>query len=224
MTEDARRSAPATARNRDPILAVLRLVLPRAGRVLEVASGTGEHVVFFAQALPDVVWQPSDPDLVSRRSTAAWVAAEGVRNVLPPLDLDASAPAWPVEEADAVLCVNMIHIAPWEAALGLLAGSGRVLPVEGPLILYGPFMRGGRHTAPSNESFDRWLRAHDPRWGVRDLDAVAVAAEREGLRLDDVVEMPANNLIVIFRRSFKAEGSERRSSRSRGPSPGGPVR
>lgn len=200
MTTDPRRYAPATLRNREPILGVLRVVLPGTGTVLEVASGTGEHAVFLAHALPALVWQPSDPDPGNRASIAAWTAATGIRTVRPPLALDAAAADWPVERADAVICINMIHIAPWPACLGLMRGAARLLPSGGPLYLYGPFRRGGLHTAPSNEAFDAGLREQDPAWGVRDLEAVTEAAAREGLLPDRVVEMPANNLSVVFRK------------------------
>ncbi|MDO9710224.1 DUF938 domain-containing protein [Paracraurococcus lichenis] len=197
---DARLSAPAVARNRDPILAVLRRVLPATGTLLEVSSGTGEHAACFAAAFPGLVWQPSDPDPAARASIAAWAAHAKLDNLRPPLDLDAAAEAWPVARADAVLCINMIHIAPWEAGLGLLRGAARLLPLGGPLVLYGPYRRGGRHTAPSNAAFDASLRAQDPRWGLRDLEVVAAAAADAGFGPPEVVEMPANNLTVIFRR------------------------
>jgi SAM-dependent methyltransferase len=196
----APRHAPATLRNREPILAVLRRVLPPSGIVLEIASGTGEHAVFFAASLPALVWQPSDPDPAARASIAAHAAAAGAGNIRPPLALDASQP-WPDLAVDAVLCVNMIHIAPWEATEGLMRGAAAVLPPGGPLYLYGPFRRAGRHTADSNAVFDRMLRAQDPRWGVRDLEAVAGLAAAHGFGAPDVVEMPANNLSVTFRRA-----------------------
>ncbi len=199
--KDARRFAPATLRNREPILAVLRDVLPAAGTVLEVASGSGEHAVFFAQALPALTFQPSDPDPANRASIRAWTAALGIQNVCDPLDLDAAASDWPVARADAVLCVNMIHIAPWAAAEGLFAGAARVLPAAAALYLYGPFKRGGAHTAPSNAAFDEGLRAENPAWGVRDLEAVTDLAARSGFRLDRVIGMPANNLSVVYRRT-----------------------
>src|SRR5882724_1743263 len=194
-------TAPAVARNRDPILAVLRDVLPAAGTVLEIASGTGEHAVHFAAALPHLTWQPTDPDSQSRRSIAAHAAQAGLANLLPPLELDASAPVWPVTRADAVVSINMIHIAPWRATQGLMAGAARVLPAGAPLYLYGPFRQHGLHTAPSNAAFDESLRARDPAWGVRDLDEVAALAAGHGLTLQRSVAMPANNLSVIFRRN-----------------------
>ncbi len=194
--DDARKHAPATERNRAPILEVLRRVLPDEGVVLEVASGTGQHAAFFAEAFPGLTWQPSDPDPELRASIRAWTA--GLGNVRPPLALDASAGDWPVERADAVVCINMIHIAPWETGLGLFQGAARLLPAGAPLLLYGPFLRDGRHTAPSNAEFDASLKARNPAWGVRDLGAVERAAA--GFTLADVVDMPANNLTVVLRR------------------------
>jgi hypothetical protein len=196
---DARRSAAATQRNREPILAVLRRVLPPAGVVLEIASGTGEHAASFALALPALRWQPSDPDAEARASIAAWCA--GLANVAPPLALDASADAWPIERADAIVCINMVHIAPWAACEGLLRGAARVLPGGGPLYLYGPYHVGGVPTAPSNAAFDADLRWRNPAWGVRDLEAVVAAAAAGGLRFVERVAMPANNLSVVFRRA-----------------------
>jgi SAM-dependent methyltransferase len=199
-TVDRRLTAPAVARNRDPILAVLRRILPPDGLVLEVASGTGEHAAYFAAALPQLLWQPSDPDAVARASIAAHGTAARLANLLPPLDLDAAADRWPATRADAVLCINMIHIAPWAAAMGLVAGAARLLPAGGVLYLYGPFKEGGRHTAPSNEAFDADLRARNALWGVRDLDEVAALARRHGLDHAETVAMPANNRSVVFRR------------------------
>lgn len=190
---------PATARNREPLLAALRPHLPPTGVVLEVASGSGEHAVFLGAALLGLRWQPSDPDPACRASIAAWVEHEGLHNVAPPLDLDAAAWPWPVERVDAVLCVNMIHIAPWEAAQGLLRGAAAVLPPGGPLLLYGPFVVDGQ-TAPSNREFDASLRARDPRWGVRELRDVERQARAHGLVLEAQVPMPANNLTVVLRR------------------------
>ena len=202
MSKDARQFAPAAARNREPIWAVLQRHLPARGLVLEVASGSGEHAVHFAQAAgPDVIFQPSDPDPQARASIDAWVGASGLPNICPALALDATSPAWPIASADAVLCFNMIHIAPWAAAVGLVGGAARVLAPGGLLFLYGPFRRGGRHTAPSNEAFDRdFLRARNPDWGVRDLEAVAELAAAAGFGPPRVEAMPANNLSVLFRR------------------------
>ena len=197
---DARRFAPATQRNREPILAVLRRVLPAEGVLLEVASGTGEHAAFFAAALPRLIIQPSDADAQNLASIAAWRDHAGLANLRAPLALDATAERWPVERADAVLCVNMIHIAPWEACVGLVAGAARLLLPGNPLVLYGPFRRGGRHTSPSNEAFDASLRAEDPAWGVRDVDEVDVVAAAAGLHQSELIDMPSNNLCVVLRR------------------------
>jgi len=200
MPADSRRRAPAAARNRDPILAVLREALPAAGLVLEVASGTGEHAVHFARALPGLEWQPSDPDADARASIAAWARAERLANLLPPLDLDAAGEDWPVARADALVCINMIHISPWAATEGLMRGAGRLLPPGAPLVLYGPYRRAGRPLEPGNAAFDADLRTRDPRWGLRELDTVSACAAAQGLAPERVVEMPANNLSVIFRR------------------------
>lgn len=191
-----RRHAPATLRNRMAIADVLREVLPRSGTVLEIASGSGEHAAYFAGEFPALAWQPSDPDPAALTSIAAW--CEGIENVLPPLDLDAAVSAWPVSEADAVVCINMLHISPWEATLGLMTGAGRVLARGAPLILYGPFLRDDVPTAPSNLAFDESLRARDPAWGIRSIAAVAAAGT--GFTLERAIEMPANNLMLVFRR------------------------
>jgi hypothetical protein len=198
-------TAPSVARNREPILAVLRRVvplpiLPARGLVLEIASGSGEHAIYFAAALPHLTWQPSDPDPDARESIAAYLAATALPNVLPPLILDAAASNWPVTQADVIVAINMIHIAPWAATEGLMAGAERLLPVGGVLFLYGPFREHGQHTAPSNAAFDESLRARDREWGVRDLDEVAALASQHGLALEERVAMPANNLSVVFRR------------------------
>lgn len=195
-----KREAPAAARNRQPILEVLRNRLPTRGLVLEVASGTGEHALHFAAALPGLVFQPSDPDPDARSSIDAWVADSGLANLRPALALDASRPDWPITAADAVLCCNMIHISPWASAIGLVAGAGRILAPGGLLYLYGPYRRAGRHTAASNEAFDADLRRRNPAWGVRDLEAVAAVAADSGFGGPEIVEMPANNLSVMFRR------------------------
>lgn len=200
MAHDARRYAPATTRNREPILAVLARVLPPRGLVLEVASGTGEHATYFAPCLPHLRWQPSDADPEQVASITAWAMAMPAANLLPPLLLDATWPRWPLEQADAIVSINMIHIAPWQACVGLLAEAGRLLPPQGVLYLYGPFQVDGRHTAPSNAAFDRSLRELDPAFGVRDLGEVASTAQQHGLQLIETVAMPANNLSVVFRR------------------------
>jgi hypothetical protein len=200
---DDRRIAPATARNREPIASVLAAALPRAGLVLEVASGSGEHVIHFARTFPHLDWQPSDPSAEARASIAAWTQAEQLANVRPPIALDAAASDWPIVRADAMLCINMIHISPWSATEGLMSGAGTRLPPGGLLYVYGPFRRAEVVTAPSNEAFDADLRRRDPRWGLRDLDLVAECAAGQGLSLEEVVEMPANNLSLLFR---KADG------------------
>jgi cyclopropane fatty-acyl-phospholipid synthase-like methyltransferase len=200
---DARQYSPSTARNRDVILDVLRRVLPPRAHVLELASGSGEHAVHIAKALPEITWQPSDPDEAARASIAAWIAAEGLTNVRPPLDIDVSASVWGLEGQafDALVAINMIHISPWEATLGLMAGAGRLLGAGGVLHTYGAYKRGGRHTSPSNDAFEGWLKQRDERYGVRDLEAVEEAARAQGLRLREIIEMPANNLSLVFDRS-----------------------
>jgi Protein of unknown function (DUF938) len=196
-----KRSAPATERNREPIAAVLREVLPERGTLLEIASGTGEHAAFLSALFPNLLWQPSDPDPDALASIRAWREEEGAANLLEPLPLDASAEAWPVTEADAILCVNMVHISPWAATRGVMRGAGRLLGVGAPLILYGPYRRSGVPTAPSNEAFDSSLRARNPQWGLRELEAVDSEAALNGLRFDRLFEMPANNVTVVYRRA-----------------------
>jgi len=195
-----RRRHPSAERNKGPILGVLRRILPGSGTVLEIASGTGQHVVHFAAALPHLAFQPSDPDPGCRESVAGWIGEAGVSNISPPLGVDVRLPDWGVDTADAVICANMIHIAPWACAEGLAAGAARLLPAQGPLVIYGPFKRDGAHTAPSNEAFDASLRAQDPDWGIRDLEAVEALGEAHGLVLEEIVEMPANNLTVVLRK------------------------
>jgi SAM-dependent methyltransferase len=186
-------------RNREPILAVLRRCLPGPASVLEIASGAGEHAVFFARALPQARWRPTDPDAGARASIAAWRAAADLPNLDAPLALDAADPAsWPTAPVDAVVCINMIHISPWVAAEGLMAGAGRLLPTGGQLVVYGPFLEADLPTAPSNIAFDESLRARDPAWGLRRLDDVVALALRHGLRLAERVAMPANNLTLVF--------------------------
>lgn len=195
-----KRQAPAAARNRQPILDVLTPRLPARGLVLEIASGSGEHIVHFAEALPDLVFQPSDPSPEARASIDDWAQSLALGNVRLALALDAAGDLWPLECANAVLCCNMIHIAPWEAAVGLIAGASRILQKDGTLYLYGPYRRGGRHTAPSNEAFDLDLRRRNPAWGVRDLETVASLAEAQGFGLPEIIDMPANNLSLVFKR------------------------
>lgn len=197
---DRRLEYPATARNRDAILAVLRGVLPASGQVLEIASGSGEHVVHFARAFPDLTFQPSDPEDAALQSIAAWTEGSGLVNIRPPVKLDATFDPWPVTTADAVLCINMIHIAPWRASEGLFHGAAKLLPAGAPLYLYGPYRRADVVTAPSNEAFDENLKARNPEWGLRDLEAVAKLAGDEGFSAPEITEMPANNLSVVFRR------------------------
>jgi SAM-dependent methyltransferase len=197
---DERIYRPHVTRNRDPILAVLRRVLPAEGLVLEVASGSGEHAAYFASKLPALTWQPTDPDPEALASAAAHRAGTAAPNLLPPLRLDVTSAQWPVARADAVVCCNMIHIAPWAACEGLIAGAARTLPAGGVLYLYGPYKIDGEHTAPSNRDFDRDLRARNPQWGIRDLADVTALAERHRFVLAETVPMPANNLSVIFRR------------------------
>ncbi len=196
----AGRHAPSAESNRDPILGVLRGLLPTRGTVLEIASGTGQHIAYFAPHLPDLVWQPSEPDRAMHASIVAWSKASGAGNIREPLAIDTRAADWGIARADAMININMIHITPWSVCQAMLAGAGRILAPDGPLYLYGPFMQGGRHTAPSNAAFDRGLRASDASWGVRDLDAVIECARASGLEFERIVEMPANNLSVIFRR------------------------
>lgn len=198
---DPRLYHPHVARNRQPILDVLRRVLPARGLVLEVASGSGEHAAFFANGLPSVSWQPSDMDAKALASVAAFQANSGAPNLLAPLRLDVTAAQWPIERADAIVNCNMIHISPWAACGGLIVGAERILPVGGILYLYGPYRIDGRHTAPSNEEFDANLRGRNAAWGIRDLGDVTALATRHGLTLVETVQMPANNLSVIFRRA-----------------------
>ena len=201
---DARRRAPSAERNKEPILAVLAKVLPARGTVLEVASGTGQHAAYFAPRLAPRYWQPSDPDLDQHDSIAAWAAEADTDRLLPVMALDVRAPVWPVENTvlpapvTAIVAINMIHIAPWAACQGLMAGAGRLLPGGGVLCLYGPFAVDGEHSAPSNAAFDASLRARDPAWGVRDLADVTRAAAAAGLAPAGRFSMPANNLMVVF--------------------------
>lgn len=197
---DRRLEYPATARNRDAILDVLRGVLPASGSVLEIASGSGEHVVHFARAFPDLTFQPSDPEDAALQSIAAWSQNSGLKNIRPPAMLDAASAQWPVNAADAILCINMIHIAPWRASEGLFHGAARLLPPGAPLYLYGPYRRADVVTAPSNEAFDESLKSRNPEWGLRDLETVAALAQDSGFSGPAITEMPANNLSVVFRR------------------------
>ena len=193
--------SPAAERNKEPILAVLKRLLPPAGTILEIASGTGQHVMHFARALPQLTWQPTDPDADLLEAIRARQHAMPLDNVRQPLTLDVLATPWPIARADAILCINMIHVAPWSAAQALFAHSRQLLAHGSLLILYGPFKRGGRHTAASNESFDASLRQRNPEWGVRDLDDVTALAEHSGFELRELVQMPANNCVVVFQKA-----------------------
>ncbi|MFN0025171.1 MAG: DUF938 domain-containing protein [Parvularculaceae bacterium] len=202
--EEARLFSPSAARNRDAIRDAYLKTMPLAGTVLEIGSGTGEHAVHLAAAAPDLRWQPSDPDAGSRASIAAWAEHLGLPNVAAPLAIDVTAPDWErgIQGIDAVVSINMIHIAPFAAAEGLVAGAGRLLKQGGRLFLYGPFARNGAHTAPSNAEFDRSLKSRDPQWGVRDLDLeIMLLASAAGMTLETAIDMPANNLSAIFSRA-----------------------
>lgn len=209
--QDTRKYAPATERNREPILEVLLQVLPGSGTILEIASGTGEHAVFFASRLRDYLWLPTDVNPQSRASIISWTEHNVCDNVYAPLELDAKEPVWVVENGEfdglntkpivAIVNINMIHISPWSACLGLMAGAGRILKAGGILYLYGPFKQGGEHTAASNAAFDEYLRTENPEWGVRNLDDVVAAARAQNLILQQIYQMPANNLSVVFQRS-----------------------
>lgn len=205
MMNDARQYAPAAARNRDPICAVLRRVLPATGLVLEVASGSGEHAVHFAAAFPALTFQPSDPDPAALESIAAWRAVAGLDNLLPPIALDVAEAAWPLppssQAADALICINMVHISPWESTIGLMRGAAILLPPQAPLYLYGPYRRGGAHTAASNAAFDAELRRRNPAWGLRDMEEVIALGAAAGFDPPQVIDMPANNFSLVFRRA-----------------------
>jgi cyclopropane fatty-acyl-phospholipid synthase-like methyltransferase len=201
VSADRRMFSPSAARNLAPILEVLKRVLPAHGAVLEIGCGTGEHAVYFAEAMPNLTWCPSDPDSEARVSTASWITFTGLSNVRAPLDIDVCARAWGVEHMapfDALVSLNMVHIAPWAASLGLFAGAGRLLCAGGLLVLYGPFMRDGAHNAPSNAAFDASLKARNPSWGLRDIADLERAGESSGLILRETIEMPANNMSLVF--------------------------
>jgi hypothetical protein len=209
--QDARQYAPATERNREPILEVLLQVLPERGTILEIASGTGEHAVFFASRLRDCVWLPTDVNPQFRASIIAWTEHNECDNVYAPQYLDVREPVWAVENGAfdwflrepiiAIVNINMIHISPWSACVGLMAGAGRILKPGGILYLYGPFKQGGEHTAATNAAFDEYLRAENQQWGVRNLDDVVAVASAQNLTLKQIYLMPANNLSVVFQRS-----------------------
>lgn len=206
VSADQRMFSPSAARNSAPILAVLKRVLPTHGVVLEIGCGTGEHAVSFAAAMPYLTWRPSDPDSDARASTASWIRFSGLGNVLPPLDIEVCSTPWGVEQTapfEGIVSINMVHIAPWAASLGLVAGAGRLLCPGGVLVLYGPFMRNGEHSAPSNAAFDTSLKAHNSSWGVRDIADLERVGQSSGLSLRDTIEMPANNMSVVFTRNGK---------------------
>jgi hypothetical protein len=195
-----KRHAPAAERNRDPIAEVLAAELPHSGLVLEVASGTGEHAVHFARRFPQLQWQPSDPDRQARASIAEWREESGLPNLLPPIGLDASARSWAIARPDAIVCINMVHISPPEASEGLLAHAGLLLPEGAPLVLYGPYLEADVETSLSNMAFDASLKARDPSWGLRPVSWIDGLAEGNGLHRTRRVEMPANNLMLVYRR------------------------
>lgn len=200
QAQGSRRSAPAALRNREPIAEVLAEWLPPTGLVLEIASGTGEHVIYFTERFPALEWQPSDihPDALA--SITAWRSASDERNLRSPIVIDAASPDWPIDRADAILSINMVHISPWKSALGLLDGANRLLPSGAPLILYGPWMKQGVATASSNLAFDADLKRRDPEWGLRMVEDFAAAAEERDLKLVDTRAMPANNMMLLLRR------------------------
>lgn len=195
-----KRKAPATSRNRDPIAEVLRDQLPDSGLVLEIASGTGEHAVHFARQFPHLDWQPTDPDPDALESIAAWRIDSGLANLRDPVELDAGAGEWPVDAADAIVCINMVHISPWTATEGLFAGASRLLGAAAPLVLYGPYIEADVETAASNVAFDASLKQRNPAWGLRELAVVDRLAASCGFVRTGRVEMPANNLTLIYRR------------------------
>jgi hypothetical protein len=199
----AKAFAPAFGRNRQVILDVLRRVLPSRGIVVEVASGTGQHATFFSEHLPALRWQPSDVSPEALRSIAAWVGEAARDNLLPPLELDVRWARWPVTEVNALLCINMIHISPWETTEALFRGAGELLAVGSPLITYGPYRLHGEHTAPSNAGFDESLRSRNSQWGVRDVDELHELAEHTGFTLEERIAMPANNMTLVWKRNVQ---------------------
>ena len=194
------RHAPATMRNRDAIVAVLKDILPASGLVLEVASGTGEHIVYFGRTFPDLSFQPSDPDPACCESIAAWTKREVMANVLPPLQLDAQAREWDVPKLAAILCINMVHISPWESSIGLFKKAGALLDPGAPLYLYGPYLRADVETAPGNLAFERSLKSRDLRWGLRDVADMDALAMQNGFVRESLTEMPANNISLVYRK------------------------
>ena len=200
-TGDGRLASPSAERNREPIAKVLSQVLPQSGLVLEVGSGSGEHAIHFGRVMPHLTWQPSEQDKDCLRSISAWAAVETQANVLQPLYLDVTDAQWPIATAHAIVCINMIHIAPWSVAQALLRGASRILPPGGLLCLYGPYRVAGKHTSASNREFDAQLRAMNSEWGVRDLNALANEARTFNIELARTFQMPTNNLVVVFRKS-----------------------
>lgn len=200
-TGDGRLASPSAERNREPIANILSQVLPQSGLVLEVGSGTGEHTIHFARMMPHLTWQPSEREKDCLRSISAWAAVEAQANVLQPLHFDVTDAQWPIANAEAIVSINMIHIAPWSVAQALLRGASRLLPPGGLLCLYGPYRVAGQHTSVSNREFDAQLRAMNSEWGVRDLDALANEARTFNIELAWTFQMPANNLVVVFRKS-----------------------
>ncbi|MEH6828502.1 DUF938 domain-containing protein [Parasphingorhabdus sp.] len=194
------RHAPATMRNRDAIVALLERILPSSGLVLEIASGTGEHAVYFGKTFPDLTFQPSDPDPACCQSIAAWTKREAVANVLPPLQLDAQAGQWDIPKPAAILCINMVHISPWESSIGLFEKAGSLLDLDAPLYLYGPYLHADVETAPGNMDFERSLKSRDLRWGLRDVADMDALATRTGFVRESLTEMPANNISLVYRK------------------------
>ena len=201
MLEDRRLFSPSTERNRTHILPILRRLLPDAAEVLEVGSGTGEHAVYFCAHIPGLRWQPTDADPGAMDSVLAWIAHSGLPAIAMPLKLDLNSACWPVHHADAIVAINVLHYTPWSSTEALFCGAARVLAGNGIVFCYGPYRRGNTHTAPSNLAFDEWLHSIDPRFGVRDLEAVEAEARKHDFRLDEIVEMPSNNLSLVFRRA-----------------------
>lgn len=200
MSDDRRLFAPSTERNRTHILPILQRLLPNGGEVLEVGSGTGEHAVHFCAHIPGLRWQPTDGDPEAIDSILAWIAHSGLHNIAMPLELELHNDAWPISRADAVVAINVLHYSPWSSTAALFRGAARVLPAGGIVYCYGPYRRGSTHTAPSNAAFDEWLRGIDPRFGVRDLEAVEAEAQRHGFDLTEIIDMPSNNFSLVFRR------------------------
>jgi hypothetical protein len=200
MMGPEQRHAPATARNRDAIVSLLEKILPPSGLVLEIASGTGEHAVYFGKTFPDLTFQPSDPDPACCQSIAAWTKREAVANILPPMQLDAQAAQWDMPKPAAILCINMVHISPWESSIGLFEKAGTLLDPGAPLYLYGPYLRADVETALSNMDFERSLKSRDLRWGLRDVADMDALATRNDLVRESLTEMPANNISLIYRK------------------------